>query len=62
MKGTPKIRNKQMLKTHILSLFCPSNLSPTLSKLLGHKRVSTTQIYAEVLGESKKRTIELLDE
>lgn len=34
----------------------------TLSKLLGHKRVSTTQIYAEVLGESKKRTIELLDE
>ncbi len=34
----------------------------TLSKLLGHKRVSTTQIYAEVLGESKKRTIELLDD
>ena len=34
----------------------------TLSKLLGHKKVSTTQIYAEVLGESKKRTIELLDD
>lgn len=34
----------------------------TLSKLLGHKRVATTQIYAEVLGESKKRTIELLDD
>ena len=33
----------------------------TLSKLLGHKKVSTTQIYAEVLGESKKMTIELLD-
>ena len=33
----------------------------TLSKLLGHKNVTTTQIYAEVLGESKKKTIELLD-
>lgn len=33
----------------------------TLSKLLGHKKVTTTQIYAEVINESKKKTIELLD-
>lgn len=33
----------------------------TLSKLLGHKRITTTQIYAEVLDENKKKTIELLD-
>ena len=34
----------------------------TLSKLLGHKRVTTTQIYADVLNEAKKKTVELLDE
>ena len=33
----------------------------TLSKLLGHKRVATTQIYAEVLDENKKKTMQLLD-
>lgn len=33
----------------------------TLSKLLGHKRVSTTQIYADILDETKKKTMELLD-
>lgn len=33
----------------------------TLSKLLGHKKVTTTQIYAEVLDENKKKTVELLD-
>lgn len=34
----------------------------TLSKLLGHKRVTTTQIYADILDENKKKTMELLDE
>lgn len=34
----------------------------TLSKLLGHKRVTTTQIYADVLGETKRKTVELLDD
>lgn len=33
----------------------------TLSKLLGHKRVTTTQIYADVINETKKKTMELLD-
>ena len=33
----------------------------TLGKLLGHKRITTTQIYAEVLDENKKKTMELLD-
>lgn len=33
----------------------------TLSKLLGHKRVTTTQIYAEILGEKKRKTAELMD-
>ena len=33
----------------------------TLSKLLGHKRVTTTQIYADVISEKKKKTVELLD-
>jgi site-specific recombinase XerD len=34
----------------------------TLSKLMVHKRVTTTKIYAEVLNENKKKTAELLDE
>lgn len=33
----------------------------TLSKLLGHKRVTTTQIYADILDENKKKTMDLLD-
>ena len=33
----------------------------TLSKLLGHKRVSTTQIYAEIVDENKRKAVELLD-
>ena len=32
----------------------------TLSRLMGHKRVSTTQIYADILDTTKKRTIDLL--
>lgn len=34
----------------------------TLSKLLGHKNVTTIQIYADILGKNKKATIDLLDE
>ena len=33
----------------------------TLSKLLVHKNVATTQIYADILDEQKKKTTELLD-
>lgn len=33
----------------------------TLSKLLGHKKISTTQIYADILEETKKKTVDLLD-
>lgn len=33
----------------------------TLSKLLGHKKISTTQIYADILEETKKKTMDLLD-
>ena len=33
----------------------------TLSKLLGHKNVSTTQIYADIVEESKQKTMNLLD-
>lgn len=33
----------------------------TLSKLLGHKKVTTTQIYADVRDEAKIKTMELLD-
>lgn len=33
----------------------------TLSKLLGHKNVTTTQIYADILGETKQRVVNLLD-
>ena len=32
----------------------------TLSRLMGHKRVSTTQIYADILDTTKKKTIDLL--
>jgi site-specific recombinase XerD len=33
----------------------------TLSKLLGHKKVATTQIYADVLEKTKQKTMNLLD-
>lgn len=33
----------------------------TLSKLLGHKKITTTQIYADILEETKKNTMNLLD-
>ena len=33
----------------------------TLSKLLGHKRVTTTQIYADILDDAKKKTMDLID-
>lgn len=33
----------------------------TLSKLLGHKNVTTTQIYADIIESTKKKTMELLD-
>ena len=33
----------------------------TVSKLLGHKNISTTQIYAEVIDESKKKAVALQD-
>ena len=34
----------------------------TTSKLLGHTRLSTTQIYAQIMDEKKRRTVMLLDE
>lgn len=33
----------------------------TLSKLLGHKKITTTQIYADILEDTKKNTMSLLD-
>lgn len=33
----------------------------TLSKLLGHKKITTTQIYADILEDTKKNTMILLD-
>lgn len=33
----------------------------TLSKLLGHKKVATTQIYADVLEKTKQKTMDLLN-
>lgn len=34
----------------------------TLSKLLGHKNITTTQIYADVLDKNKRATVDLFDE
>jgi site-specific recombinase XerD len=34
----------------------------TVSKLLGHQRVETTQIYAKVVDESKRKAIGLIDD
>lgn len=34
----------------------------TISKLLGHKNLKTTQIYVEILNETKHRTVSLLDQ
>ena len=32
----------------------------TVSKLLGHKEVTTTQIYTKVLDEGRKKAVELI--
>jgi site-specific recombinase XerD len=32
----------------------------TTSKLLGHKNLATTQIYAQVIDEKKKRAVDML--
>lgn len=34
----------------------------TISKLLGHKNIKTTQIYVEILNETKHRAVSLLDQ
>ncbi len=34
----------------------------TLSKLLGHKELATTQIYAKVLDKSKQNAVSLIPE
>ncbi len=32
----------------------------TVSKLLGHSNVRTTQIYAKIVGESKRKAVNLI--
>jgi site-specific recombinase XerD len=42
-----------------LSLSCGVDIY-TVSKLLGHKRLETTEIYARVIDERKRQAVELL--
>lgn len=32
----------------------------TVSKLMGHKRITTTQIYAKIVDESKRKAVDLI--
>lgn len=32
----------------------------TVSKLLGHKRVTTTRVYAKIVDESKRKAVDLI--
>lgn len=43
------------------TLVLPQSDIYTVSKLLGHKSIKTTQIYAEVLDESKRKAINAID-
>jgi integrase len=46
--------------TFATSLLTHGNDLYTVSKLLGHKNVSTTQVYAKVVDELKKKAVESL--
>ena len=50
---------------HSKTQFCNTGLDPgvdlyTVSKLLGHKTIQATQIYAKIIDERKKAAMEML--
>ena len=39
---------------------CPTSVLYTVSKLLGHANVKTTQIYAKIVDENKRKAVNLI--
>jgi len=47
--------------SHLMGFFSVFNNDATVSKLLGHSDIKTTQIYAKVIDKSKRDAVDKLD-